>query len=266
MKDGDTMNDELIKEFPGSGQKIVSLVNNSKFGKCIKKVQKNVDYISRIKKEINIQKDLDCEYYPKVYFTDITEQNCLIYEEFIEGEDLTEYLGKDKIFFNNEVKCIELLKELVLGLEYIWNKNVVHRDIKPANVRIRQSSNKPVILDLGIAKNLDSSTVTEGGMWGTKGYSSPEQRFNNRDLFDKRSDMFSLGIVIYELFFGEIPFKNDYELAFNSCDFRKNDLQPSESFKNIISKLLEKQPFKRYKNSAAILKDIDNYLGGGENE
>ena len=260
------MKDELIKEFPSSGQKIVSLVNNSEYGICIKKIQKNVEFISRINKEINIKKDLNCEYYPKVYYTDINEQNCLIYEEYIEGEDLVEYIGINKQFYNNEFECIKFLRELVIGLEYIWNKNVVHRDIKPANIRIRQSSNKPVILDLGIAKNLNSSTVTEGGMWGTKGYSSPEQRFNNRDLFDKRSDMFSLGIVIYELFFGEIPFKNDYELAFNSCDFKKNDLQPSDNFKNIISKLLEKQPFKRYKNSAAILKDIDNYLGGGENE
>ena len=239
------MNDEIIKEFPNSGQKIVSLVNNSKFGKCIKKVQKNMEYISRINKEINIQKELDCIYYPKVFFANITEQNCLIYEEFIDGKDLTNYIGKDKIYYNNEIACINLLKELVIGLEFVWSKNVVHRDIKPANIIIRKSNNKPVILDLGIAKNLDSSTVTEGGMWGTKGYSSPEQRFNNRDLFGKRSDMFSLGIVIYELFFGEIPFKNDYELAFNSCDFNKNDLQPSEKFKKIISKMLEKQPFKR---------------------
>lgn len=260
------MNDEVITTFPNSGQKIVSLVNNSKFGKCIKKTQKNVDFISRINKEINIQKQLNCIYYPKIYYYDITEQNCLIYEEYIEGNDLTNYIGKDGKYYNNEIECVKLLKELVIGLEYVWSKNIVHRDIKPANIIIRKSNNKPVILDLGIAKNLESSTVTEGGMWGTKGYSSPEQRFNKRDLFGKRSDMFSLGIVIYELFFGEIPFNGDYELAFNSCDFNKNDLNPSDEFKNLISKMLEKQPFKRYKNSTSILKDIDIYLGGEENE
>lgn len=266
MKDGDAMIDELIKEFPNSGQKIVSLVKSTKFGVCIKKIQKNVDYISRINKEINIQKQLNCIYYPKVYYSEITEDSCLIYEEFIDGNDLTDYVGIEGIYYDNEVECIKLLKELIIGLDFVWQKNVVHRDIKPANIIIRKSNNKPVILDLGIAKNLDSNTVTTGGMWGTRGYSSPEQRFNNRDLFGKRSDMFSLGIVIYELFYGEIPFKNDYELAFNSCDFNKNNLEPSEEFKSIISKMLEKQPFKRYKNALSILNDINKYLGGVENE
>lgn len=260
------MNDEVITTFPNSGQKIVSLVNNQKFGKCIKKVQKNIDFISRINKEINIQKQLNCIYYPKIYYSDITEKNCLVYEEYIEGNDLSDYIGKDGKYYNNEIECINLLKELVTGLEYVWSKDIVHRDIKPANIRIRKINSKPVILDLGIAKNLNSNTITEGPMWGTRGYSSPEQRFNQRDLLGKRSDMFSLGIVIYELFFGEIPFKTDYELAYNSCDFNKNGLKPSEEFKNIISKMLEKQPFKRYKNSTSILKDINIYLGGEENE
>lgn len=67
-----------------------------------------------------------------------------------------------------------MLKEIVIGLSYVWNKNVVHRDIKPVNIIIRNSTQKPVILDLGIAKNLDSKSVTQCGMWGTPGYSSPK--------------------------------------------------------------------------------------------
>ena len=59
-------------------------------------------------------------------------------------------------------------------MSYVWNKNVVHGDIKPANIIIRNSTQKPVILDLGIAKNLDSKSVTQGGMWGIPGYSSPK--------------------------------------------------------------------------------------------
>lgn len=260
------MKETIIKKFPNSGQKIVSLVDNSEFGMCIKKIQKDVDFISRINKEINIQKQLDCIYYPKIYYSEITDEKCLIYEEYIEGNVLSNYITQNGIYYNNEIGCIKLLKDLVIGLEYVWDKNIVHRDIKPTNIIIRKSNNKPVILDLGIAKNLESSTITEGGMWGTKGYSSPEQRFNKRDLFGKRSDMFSLGIVIYELFFGEIPFKGDYDLAFNSCDFNKNGLNPSEGFKNIISKLLEKQPFKRYKNSIVLLNDLNKFLGGEKDE
>lgn len=257
------MNEEIIKTFPESGQKIVSLVKNVNYGGlCIKKVQKDVSFIARIKKEINIQKELNCIYFPKIYYTKIDESECLIYEEYIEGDDLTKYVGKNSKFYNNEKECLKILKELVIGLSYVWNQNIVHRDIKPANIIIRNSNLKPVILDLGIAKNLDSNSVTQGGMWGTPGYSSPEQSFNKRDLFGKKSDMFSLGVVIYELFYSERPFKDAYEAAMLQCDFYKNNLQPSENFKKIISKLLEKMPYNRYKNADAIIQEINQIIGG----
>ena len=257
------MNEEIIKVYPESGQKVVSLVKNDNYGGvCIKKVQKDISYIARIKKEIAIQKELHCAYFPEIYYSKIDEKECVIYEEFIDGDDLTKYIGKDSKFYNNEIECLKLLKEIVIGLSYVWNKNVVHRDIKPANIIIRNSTKKPVILDLGIAKNLDSKSVTQGGMWGTPGYSSPEQAFNKRDLFGKKSDMFSIGVVIYELFFSERPFKDAYEAAMIQCDFYKNNLQPNQSFIKIISKLLEKMPYNRYKNAELIIKDIDEVIGG----
>lgn len=103
-------------------------------------------------------------------------------------------------------------------------------------------------------------------MWGTPGYSSPEQSFNKRDLFGKKSDMFSLGVVIYELFYLERPFKDAYEAAVIPCDFYRNNLQPSEKFQKIIVKLLEKMPYNRYKNSYTIIQDIDQIVGGEEFE
>lgn len=261
------MNEKIIKIFPESGQKIVSLVDNENYGGiCIKKVQKDVSYIARIKKEINIQKTLNCIYFPKIYYAKIDENECLIYEEYIEGDDLTKCIGKNSKFYNNEIECLNMLKELVIGLSHVWDKNVVHRDIKPANIIIRNSNLKPVILDLGIAKDLDSNSITQGGMWGTPGYSSPEQSFNKRDLFGKKSDMFSLGVVIYELFYSERPFKDAYETARLNCDFYKNNLQPSKNFQKIISKLLEKMPYNRYKNAKAIIKDINYVIGGGNLE
>ncbi len=257
------MKEEIIKIFPESGQKIVLLVKNDSYGGlCIKKVQKDVSFIARIKKEINIQKQLDCVYFPKIYYTKIDENECLVYEEYIEGDVLTKYVDKNSKFYNNENECLKLLKELVIGLSFVWAQNVVHRDIKPANIIIRNSNLKPVILDLGIAKNLDSNSVTQGGMWGTPGYSSPEQSFNKRDLFGKKSDMFSLGVVIYELYYSEKPFKDAYEAAMLPCDFYKNNLQPSKKFQEILTKLLEKMPYNRYKNADAIIQEINQIIGG----
>lgn len=149
------MNEKIIKVFPESGQKKVLLVNNEKYGGlCIKKVQKDISFISRLKKEVNIQKELNCIYFPKVYYAEINESKCLIYEEYIEGDDLTKFIGKKSKLYNNETECLKILKELVIALSYVWDKNIVHRDIKPANIIIRSSNLKPVILDLGIAKNL----------------------------------------------------------------------------------------------------------------
>lgn len=257
------MSEEIIKTFPESGQKKVSLVKNKAYGGlCIKKVQKDIAHIARIKKEIDIQKKLDCEYFPKIYYAKIDESGCLIYEEYIEGEDLTKYVDKKSKFYNNENECLSILRDLVIGLSFVWDQNVVHRDIKPANIIIRKSNLKPVILDLGIAKDLDSSSITVGGMWGTPGYSSPEQSFNKRDLFGKKSDMFSLGVVIYELFYSERPFKDAYEAAILPCDFCKNNLQPSEGFQKILTKLLEKMPYNRYRNANAIIQEIDQIIGG----
>lgn len=257
------MNEKIIKVFPESGQKKVLLVNNEKYGGlCIKKVQKDISFISRLKKEVNIQKELNCIYFPKVYYAEINESKCLIYEEYIEGDDLTKFIGKKSKFYNNETECLKILKELVIALSYVWDKNIVHRDIKPANIIIRSSNLKPVILDLGIAKNLNSKSVTQGAMWGTPGYSSPEQSFNKRDLFGKKSDMFSLGVVIYELFYSERPFRDVYDAAMVPCNFNKNNLQPSEEFKKIITKLLEKMPYNRYKNADTIIQEINKVIGG----
>ena len=123
------MNEEIIKTFPESGQKIVSLVKNENYGGlCIKKVQKDISFIARIKKEINIQKELNCIYFPKIYYAKIDESECLIYEEYIEGDNLTKYVGKNSKFYNNENECLKMLKELVIGLSFVWKKNVVHRD------------------------------------------------------------------------------------------------------------------------------------------
>ena len=257
------MTEELIEEYSHSGQKIVKRIKHSEFGICIKKVQKNVDSISRMNKEISIQKELNNKYFPQIYDYTIDENNCVIYEEFIDGILLTDLIKDNSKYYHDEETCIELLKGLITALSYIWDKDIVHRDIKPDNIIIRKD--EPVILDLGIAKNLNSDSVTAGiGMWGTPCYKSPEQVLNNRELFGKRSDMFSIGVVIYEAFYSKKPFKNDWEAVMNQVEF-DYDISISEGLKSIIKRLLEKLPYDRYRNAAAILREIERMDRNGRN-
>lgn len=120
-------------------------------------------------REVNIQNEFNSEYYPKIYFSEVNSDNILIYEEYIEGKDLWEILSGDNIYKYNQRLCLELLLDLINALDLIWNRSIVHRDIKPNNIKIR-SNGKPVILDLGIAKLLDSTDNLTTRMWFTQGY------------------------------------------------------------------------------------------------
>lgn len=251
------MTEEIIDTFPKSGQKKVYKILHQEYGICIKKEQLNLESIARVKKEIDFQNNLDCEYFPKIFYYEIDENHFLIYEEFIDGILLRDAL-QDKKYYQNEKKCLYLLKEIVIGISYIWDNNIVHRDIKPENIIIR--NDKPVILDLGIAKNLNSNSVTAGGMAHTPGYASPEQFLNNRELFGKKSDMFSIGVVIYEAYFGKRPFRDNHETIFTTLTFDDN-INISVKTKEILQTLLAKLPYKRFRNSNVILSKINEILG-----
>lgn len=256
--------DEIIKEF-SSGQKNVALVNNEKYGKCIRKTRSANTSTARMVREVNIQNEFNSEYYPKIYFSEVNSDNILIYEEYIEGKDLWEILSGDNIYKNNQRLCLELLLDLINALDLIWNRSIVHRDIKPNNIKIR-SNGKPVILDLGIAKLLDSTDNLTTRMWFTQGYAPIEQFTNRNDLIDKRTDFFSLGVVIYELFFGERLFFTNEDVIKKIPNFKKEGFNNSEKFNVIISKMLEKLIYKRYRRTNDIIKDIEIALGDDYNE
>jgi len=99
----------------------------------------------------------------------------------------------------------QALHDISLGIEVLWNERIVHRDIKPGNI-IRRDNGDFVIIDLGIAKHLDRTVATRTGFTlGTPGYMSPEQAAGHR-ILTFRSDLFCLGILIYELISGNHPF------------------------------------------------------------
>jgi serine/threonine protein kinase len=185
-------------------------------------------------------------------------------EEYMDGGSLAEQLSsgilKPNIVHQYAVSLIE-------ALDYLKNISLVHRDIKPENIMFRSSSNVPVLVDLGIARDLSESSLTPSWLPhgpGTPFYSAPEQLNNEKHLINWRTDQFSLGIVIGICLTGIHPFsekgmtKGDTVAAVAdrklcTSDFAKRASDLSFGF---VVKMLDPWPHRRHQSPAELLEDI----------
>ncbi|NRB37605.1 MAG: serine/threonine protein kinase [Pseudomonadales bacterium] len=175
--------------------------------------------------------------------------------EYIKGGNLA-----DKIQQGLSIEdVINTLRDIATGLDFAGSNGFIHRDIKPENILFREDGTA-VILDFGIAKSVnDNSRFTQTGVIvGTTSYMSPEQA---QDFtLDPRSDIYSLGIVLYEMLTGAVPFQADSMLTVLMKHIN-NEPEPlpknAALFQTIMDKMLAKQPQERYQNAAEILTDLD---------
>ena len=137
---------------------------------------------------------------------DVGEDHDMAYMamELLNGQDLTEYARKENLLPVRKV--LGIISSVADALSYAHSKGVVHRDIKPANI-ILLENDQVKVADFGVARVMNISETQTGVVLGTPGYMSPEQVAGKK--VDGRSDLFSLGVVLYELLTGEKPFKGD---------------------------------------------------------
>jgi serine/threonine protein kinase len=192
---------------------------------------------------------------------DADEFNGLFYiaMEYLEGETLQDLMTEKHLISTEQI--VEIAKQVAAGLDYAHSMKVVHRDIKPANIMIsRQKVAK--IMDFGISKSVGTLTRT-GQILGTPYYMSPEQVMGLP--LDGRSDLFSFGVVLYELATGARPFGGDtvatiiYKIINETppppCELQM-EVHPGLSA--VITRCLEKKPEDRYQNGAEIAADLEN--------
>ncbi len=174
--------------------------------------------------------------------------------EYLEGEDLQKYTKKGHL--PPMRKVLDYVADLADALDYAHGKGIVHRDIKPANLMLLKSGIVKVT-DFGIARITASSQTQTGVVKGTPHYMSPEQISGKK--VDGRSDIFSLGVVLYQLLTGGLPFRGDSPAALMHQimntphpDPRKLNPKLSKAHVSILNKALEKDRNKRYQKASAM--------------
>ncbi len=182
--------------------------------------------------------------------------------EFVDGESLLARLRRTRPLPLNE--ALSIAADVLRGLAYAHSKGIIHRDIKPANILLT-ADGQAKVADFGVARPLHSSLTATRSLVGTPNYMSPEQV--KTTPVSPRSDLFSAGVVMYEMLTGVKPFGSPdlsgilYNVV-NHVPALATDVNPSipESLARIVARLIEKRPDDRYQSAAEALSDLDAIL------
>lgn len=191
---------------------------------------------------------------------------CFMVTEYIEGETLEAHLQHSTFTAVDSARLVAALAE---SLQYAHEHSVIHRDVKPSNI-ILDRDGRPHITDFGLAKRIeaDRTMTSDGRVMGTPAYMSPEQALGDSHRVDSRSDVYSLGVILYELLTGERPFQgNRRQLLLQVIEDdpraprRLNDQIPKD-LENICLKAIAKTSQRRYQTAEELAADLRRFLNG----
>ena len=190
-----------------------------------------------------------------VYDVGIEAGHHFLSMEYIPGADLKQVRHKQSL-----PERLSTIKDIARALNFAGQKGYVHRDVKPENIMLHADSGRAVLMDFGIARPSEavSSMTQTGTAIGTPHYMSPEQA--RGQLVDSRSDLYSLGIVLFLMLTGYVPFDADSAVAVGVKHVSEpTPLMPSHlgAFQDIINKILAKDPEHRYQTGDELIADID---------
>ena len=221
----------------------------------------NANFVSKFRIEAQAAAGLMHPNIVNVY--DVGEENGIYYivMELVEGITLKKYIEKKARLSYKEAVSIAI--QVSMGIEAAHNNHIIHRDIKPQNIIISKDG-KVKVTDFGIAKAATSNTITSNVM-GSVHYTSPEQARGGYS--DEKSDIYSLGITLYEMVTGRVPFDGDTTVAVAIQHLQEEMVAPSAyapnlpvSLEKIILKCTQKNADRRYQTMGDLLLDLKKSL------
>jgi serine/threonine protein kinase/tetratricopeptide (TPR) repeat protein len=221
--------------------------------------------IERFSNELKLARKIVHKNVGRMYELMEEEGTHFITMEYVPGEDLKSFIKRSGQLTAG--KAVSIAKQVCDGMAEAQRLGVVHRDLKPQNIMIDKEGNAR-IMDFGIARALKAKGITaEGIIIGTPEYMSPEQ-VEGKEV-DQRSDIYSLGIILYEMVTGKVPFEGDtpFSIAMKHKteappDPRKVNAQVPEELSRMIIGCMEKDKAKRYQNVDEILSELSNVEKG----
>ena len=198
----------------------------------------------------------------KIYDVGFTEKLQFIVMEYIDGINLSEYISKQGVLKWKDV--VHFTMQILKALQHAHDRGIVHRDIKPQNVMLL-SDGTIKVMDFGIARfNRETDKTMSEKAIGSVHYISPEQA--RGDVTDERSDIYSIGIMMYEMLTGKKPFDGDSPVAIalmhmQTSAKKMSDINNSipEGLEEITEKAMQKEPSKRYQTAGEMMKDIEEF-------
>ena len=224
----------------------------------------NPAILARFKQELLLAHQVTHKNVIRIYDLGDADGVKFITMEFVEGDDLRALIQAKKKFSPEE--AVEIIQQVCRALEAAHGVGVIHRDLKPQNI-MRDKSGRILVMDFGLARTLEGDGMTQtGALVGTMEYMLPEQAMA-KDL-DQRSDLFTVGLIFYELLVGVTPFKAESAVASlikrnseRALPVADQDGTIPRALSDIVSKGLERDPDLRYQTATELLRDLDAWQG-----
>lgn len=219
------------------------------------------EFLEKFKREAKAVASLSHPNIVNVY--DVGEDGKVNYiiMEYVDGKNLKEIIQSEGTL--DEYTALDITKQIAMALSSAHRNGIIHRDIKPHNILISNEGRVVKVADFGIAKAVSSSTMTNiGSVIGSVHYFSPEQAKGKH--ISANADLYSLGIVLYEMIVGRVPFVGDSPISIalkhinDEIEFTpEQEVKIPQSIRTLISKMTEKSPDDRYQTAEELIEDIE---------
>jgi eukaryotic-like serine/threonine-protein kinase len=218
--------------------------------------------LARFKQELILSRNITHKNVVRIFDLGEAEGVRFISMEYVDGEDLRTILRRDGKLSPKD--AISVVEQVCRALDAAHSEGVIHRDLKPQNI-MRDKHGRVVVMDFGLARSLGDSGMTQtGAVVGTMEYMSPEQALGA--TLDQRSDIFSVGLIFFELLTGKAPYKADTAIASLMKRTREDaqsasdvDASVPKSLSAIVGRCLEREPANRYHSAVELLQQLTTW-------